>query len=119
MSQNPQSIVAKACTKDGKITGFFQSSPKDAPLPIHWMARAEPPKKRAKRGPGRPRIQRETEVIEIDPESNNESDCDGTGTGYTGDEELPSPPKTKRLYTMPQKKRVVAVARQESIVAAS
>ena len=65
------------------------------------------PKKCAKRGSGRARIQRETEVIEIDPESNNESDCDGTGTDYTGEEELPSPRKTKRLYTMPQKKRVV------------
>ena len=52
MSQNPQSIVAMACAKDGKITSFFQSSPKDAPLPICWTARAEPPKKRAKRGPG-------------------------------------------------------------------
>ena len=38
MSQNPQSIVAMACTQDGKITSFFQSSPKDAPLPIHWTA---------------------------------------------------------------------------------
>ena len=27
-------IVAMACAKDGKITSFFQSSPKDAPLPI-------------------------------------------------------------------------------------
>ena len=35
------------------------------------------------------------------------------------EEELPSPRKTKRLYTVPQKKRVVAVARQESIVAGS
>ena len=25
-----------ACAKDGKITSFFQSSPKDAPLPIRW-----------------------------------------------------------------------------------
>ena len=31
-------IVAMACAKDGKITSFFQSSPKDAPLPIRWMA---------------------------------------------------------------------------------
>ena len=72
-----------------------------------------------RQGLNRPRSVRETKVIEIDPESNNESDCDGTGTGYTGEEELPSPRKTKRLYTMPQKKRVVAVARQESIVAAA
>ena len=36
-----------ACAKDGKITSFFQSSPRDAPLPIRWTARAEPPKKRA------------------------------------------------------------------------
>ena len=81
------------------------------------MARAEPPKKRAKRGPtcGRPRkIQRETED-EIDPES-DESDGDGV---HTGDGELPSLQKTKRLYTLRQKKRVVAVARQESITAAS
>ena len=43
-----------ACTKDGKITSFLQSSPKDVHLPIRirWTARAEPPKKRAKRGPG-------------------------------------------------------------------
>ena len=27
-----------ACAKDGKITSFFQSSPKDAPLPIRWTA---------------------------------------------------------------------------------
>ena len=27
-----------ACAKDGKKTSFFQSSPKDAPLPIRWMA---------------------------------------------------------------------------------
>ena len=26
------------CAKDGKITSFFQSSPKDAPLPIRWTA---------------------------------------------------------------------------------
>ena len=75
------------------------------PLPIRWTARAEPPKKRAKRGPGRPRkIQCETEV-EIDPES-DESDGD-------------SGEKTKHLYTLRQKKLVVAVARQESITAAS
>ena len=49
VSQNPQSIIAMACAKDGKITSFFQSSPKDAPLPIRWTARAEPPKKRTKR----------------------------------------------------------------------
>ena len=88
------------------------------PLPIRWTARDEPPKKRTKRGPGRPRkIQRETEVeiIEIDPES-DESDGDGV---YTGDGELPSLQKTKRLYTLRQKKRVVAVARQESKTAAS
>ena len=72
------------------------------PLPIRWTARAEPPKKRAERGPGRPRkIQRETEV-EIDLES-DESD------GDTGE-------KTKHLYTL---KLVVAVERQESITAAS
>ena len=65
----------------------------DMPLPIRWTARAEPPKKRAERGPGRPRkIQRETEV-EIDPES-DESDGD-TGA------------KTKHLYTLRQKKLVV------------
>ena len=44
-----------ACAKDGKITSFYQCSPKDAPLPIHWTARAEPPKKRTKRGPDRQR----------------------------------------------------------------
>ena len=38
MSQNLQSIVAMACAKDGKITSFFQSSPKYAPLPIRWTA---------------------------------------------------------------------------------
>ena len=27
-----------ACVKDGKITSFFQSSPKDAPSPIRWTA---------------------------------------------------------------------------------
>ena len=27
-----------ACAKDGKITSFFKSSPKDAPLPMHWTA---------------------------------------------------------------------------------
>ena len=43
------------CVNDRKITNFFASSPKDAPLPIHWTTRAEPPKKCAKRGPGRPR----------------------------------------------------------------
>ena len=37
----------------------------------------------------------------------------------TGDGELPSLQKMKRLYTLRQKKRVVAVARQESITAAS
>ena len=87
------------------------------PLPIRWTAQA-PPKKRAKRGPGRPwKIQRETEVeiIEIDPEC-DESDGDGV---HTGDGELPSLQKTKRLYTLHQKKRVVAVARQESLTAAS
>ena len=31
-------IVAMACAKDGKITSFFQSSPKDVPLPICWTA---------------------------------------------------------------------------------
>ena len=69
------------------------------PLPIRWTARAEPPKKRAKSGPGRPRkIQRETkvEIIEIDPVS-NESDGDGV---HTGDGELPSLQKTKHLYTL-------------------
>ena len=58
VSQNPQSIIAMACAKDGKITSFFQSSPKDAPLPIRWTARAEPPKKRTKRGPDRQRSDR-------------------------------------------------------------
>ena len=54
------------------------------PSPIRWKARDEWPKKRTKRGPGRPRkIQHETEVevIDIDPEC-NESD----GDGYTGKE---------------------------------
>ena len=88
------------------------------PLTIRWTAWAEPPKKRAKRGPGRSRkIQRETEVeiIEIDTES-DKSDGDGV---HTGDGELPSLQKMKHLYTLRQKKRVVAVARQESITAAS
>ena len=31
-------IVAMACAKVGKITSFFESSPKDAPLPIRWTA---------------------------------------------------------------------------------
>ena len=51
--------------------------------------------------------------MEIDPES-DESDSNGV---HTGDGELPSLQKTKRLYTLCQKKRVVAVARQESITA--
>ena len=88
------------------------------PLLIRWMARAEPPKKRTKRGPGRPRkIQRETEleIIEIDPESD---ESDGNGV-HTGDGELPSLQKTKRPYTLRQNKRVVAVVRQESKTVAS
>ena len=74
-SQNCSHCMQERC-KDRQP--FFQNSLKDAPSPIRWKARAEPPKKHAKRGPGRPRkIQRETEfeVIKIDPES-DESEGD-------------------------------------------
>ncbi len=37
----------------GKITKFFERVVE--PLPIHWTPSAEPPKKKPKRGPGRPR----------------------------------------------------------------
>ncbi len=37
----------------GKITKVFERV--DEPLPIRWTPSAEPPKKKPKRGPGRPR----------------------------------------------------------------
>ena len=95
---------------------FFKAYPRIyTPLPIRWTARAKLPKKRAKRGPGRPRKIREDEiqVIEIDQES-GKSD----GEICTGEGELPLA-KTKCMYTMYQKKRVLAVARNESVTAAS
>ncbi len=43
---------AAAMPGAGKITKFFERV--DEPLPIHWTPLAEPPKKKPKRGPGRP-----------------------------------------------------------------
>ena len=46
---------------NGKITSFFAKS--DSPIPIRWSKTAEPPKKRAKRGPGRPKKIREPQIV--------------------------------------------------------
>ena len=37
------------------IANYFNKLPKDAPLPVSWKPSAEPPMKRTKKGPGRPR----------------------------------------------------------------
>ena len=85
------------------------------PLPIRWITRAEQPKKRDKRGPGRPRKIHgdKIEVIEIDQES-GESD----GEICTGEGALPLP-KTKCMYTVHQNKHVVVIAREEAVTTAS
>ncbi len=50
----------------GKITKFFERV--DEPLPIRWTPSAEPPKKKPKRGPRRPR----KVVVVIDDDGDSE-----------------------------------------------
>ena len=100
-----------ACKNDGKVISFFSKLIKCTPFPICWTPRAELPKKRAKRGPGRPRKIRKDEikVIEIDQES-GEPD----GEICTGEGVLPLA-KTEHTYTLHQKKRVVVIVRKEPL----
>ncbi len=50
----------------GKIMKFFEHV--DEPLPIRWTPSAEPPKKKPKRGLGRPR----KDVVMIDDDGDSE-----------------------------------------------
>ena len=45
------------------ITSFFSKA--DGPLPFTWKKAVEPPKKRAKRGPGRPRRAQSPAVVVV------------------------------------------------------
>ena len=80
-----------------------------------WTAMADPPKKRSKKGLGRPRKVREPEVIVINPEETVET-VSVTSTDGRSEEKLPQ--KAKRPYTEQQKKRVVVLASRESITVA-
>ena len=62
-----------------KITSFFGRV--DGPLPIRWTPSAEPPKKKAKRGLGRPQKVQQPVMIDSDSEheqseQENEADVD-------------------------------------------
>ena len=93
-----------------KITNFFERM--DEPLPIRWTPSAEPPSKKRKRGPGRPRkVQPPTQrVIDSDSE---QSDKENADTGLEGEAK-----KTKRIYGIQQKRRIVAYATKNSVTEA-
>ena len=105
------------------ITNFF--SRVDGPLPIRWTPSAEPPKKKPKRGPGRPRKQAPT-VIEIsDPSDLSEHSDGGDCTSSDGDMEeateidVEKKEAIKRVYTVRQKRQIAAYAKNNSVSGAS
>ena len=91
-----------------KITNFF--SHVDQPLPIRWIQTAEPPKKKPKRGPGRPR---KPAVVVIDTSDSEQENEQPTELQPEADVEAT---KTRRVYTIQQKKRIVAYAKKHSVM---
>ena len=91
-----------------KITNVF--SHVDQPLPIRWIQTAEPPKKKPKRGPGRPR---KPAVVVIDASDSEQENEQPTELQPEADVEAT---KTRRVYTIQQKKRVVAYAKKHSVM---
>ncbi len=107
----------------GKITTFFERL--DEPLPIRWTPSAEPPKKKPKRGPGRPRIvvvvindDGDSEQSEQENEPPRDSEAGAKKTTSTDAEAGAEGTKTKRVYTVQQKKRIAAYAKKHSIAEA-
>ena len=97
----------------GKITDFLECA--EMLLPIRWMPLPEPPKKKVKRGLGRPR-KVQPKVIAIDSNSNssdqkieNKPRMDGKNAEVK---------KTRMFYTTQQKKRIAAYAQNHSAVKA-
>ncbi len=65
----------------GKITKFCEHV--DGPLPIRWTPLAEPPRKKPKRGPGRPRkVQQPIVVIDDDGDSEQSESPQRNGHGH-------------------------------------
>ena len=63
---------------------YFTKLPKDAPLPMSSKPSAEPPMKRLKRGPGRPKIILEPQVVTVDSGSESEKENEPDNDNATG-----------------------------------
>ena len=107
---------------------YFTKLPKGAPLPISWKPSAQPPTKRPKRGPGRPIKIREPQAQEaaiiVDSSSDSErerEDESSCGSAFETSEtaEVEKGRAMKRLYSMKQKKAVVAYVKMHSVAAAA
>ena len=87
----------------------------------------EPPRKKVKRGPGRPRKICAISAIVIDSDKSSTDECDtdenNTDESSTASTETPVEPgvelTVRRLYSVNQKKKTVAYARMHSVSAAS
>ena len=97
------------------ITSFFSKA--DGPLPITWKKAVEPPKKRAKRGPGRPRRAQSPAVVVTSDDEQHELEEEAED----GDCQLAinaAKLTTRRVYTVDQKKKIVVYAKENSLAGA-